>query len=201
MKSMNIYLCGVGGQGIGLLSEVMIRTAVAAGYEVMGADTHGLAQRGGTVVSHLRIGEGVFTPRVPPGQADLVLALERIEGLRGMEKMLKPGGTLIYYNTVYQPIGVRTNQDRYPSAAELEQAAERIGAHVRAVDLPDLDDPRMQNVALLGALAAGNYLARFDAATLEGVLRAVVPPKVIDLNLDVFYRAWNAGEQERNDDL
>ena len=77
MKSMNIYLCGVGGQGIGLLSEVMIRTALSAGYNVMGADTHGLAQRGGTVVSHLRIGPEVFTPLVPEGQE----AGHRLKGL------------------------------------------------------------------------------------------------------------------------
>ena len=66
MKPMNIYMAGVGGQGIGLLAEVLTRACVAAGYNVRGCDTHGLAHRGGVVVSHLRIGKDLLGPRVPP---------------------------------------------------------------------------------------------------------------------------------------
>ena len=65
MKSLNIYLTGVGGQGIGLLTKILTRACTIAGYRVRGCDTHGLAQRGGTVVSHLRIGDELFIPRVP----------------------------------------------------------------------------------------------------------------------------------------
>ncbi|GAG76749.1 unnamed protein product, partial [marine sediment metagenome] len=107
MKPMNIYLTGVGGQGIGLLSDVLALACVRAGYRVRGCDTHGLAQRGGTVVSHLRIGDSLFGPRVPPGQADLVVGLERLEALRAARAMLKSGGRLLYYDAVYQPIHVR----------------------------------------------------------------------------------------------
>ena len=193
MKNLNIYLCGVGGQGIGLLSEVMIRSAMAAGYNVMGADTHGLAQRGGTVVSHLRIGDQVFTPRVPEGQADVILALERIEGYRGLLRMLKPGGTLVYYDTVYQPISVRTGQDPYPTTQEVEAAAESIGARAIPVHLENLPDPRMQNVALIGKVAAMGIIAGFTPETVEGVLREVVPPKVIEKNMEVFAQASASG--------
>ena len=191
MDGINIYLAGVGGQGIGLLSEVMIRSASKAGYRVMGADTHGLAQRGGTVVSHLRLGENVYTPLVPPRQADIVMVLERIEGLRAMVKMMKSGGTLIYYNTVQQPISVRTGQDQYPSEAQIDQAAEQIGATAIPVFLEDIPDPRMQNVALLGRFASLGLVEKLNADLIEHVLESVVPPKVVEQNLKVFKNAMH----------
>ena len=79
MKTFNIYLSGVGGQGIGLLSELILRAVDHAGQPVKAVDTHGLAQRGGIVVSHIRIGPAVFSPLIRPHQADLVVALERHE--------------------------------------------------------------------------------------------------------------------------
>lgn len=100
---LNIYMIGVGGQGIGLLSETLIRAADYAGLKVRGVDTHGLAQRGGTVQSHLRIGEGIYSSLIQKGRADIVIGLERNEALRGMETYLKEGGTLIYYDTSWQP--------------------------------------------------------------------------------------------------
>ncbi len=189
MDKVNIYLCGVGGQGIGLLSEVMIRSAMDAGYTVFGADTHGLAQRGGTVVSHLRIGDGVFTPLVPKGEVDIVIALERIEGLRGLLKMLKPGGALLYYDTVQQPITVRANQDKYPTNDELQKAAKMIGARAIPVLLENLPDPRMQNVAVLGKLAAMELIKGLGSKVIEKVLKSLAPPKFVDANLDVFRAA------------
>ncbi len=194
MDKMNIYLCGVGGQGIGLLSEVMIRSAMEAGYKVFGADTHGLAQRGGTVVSHLRIGDGVFTPIVPEGQADIVLALERIEGLRGLLKMLKPGGTVLYYDTAQQPIAVRTGVDAYPTGDDVQKAAEAIGTKAVPVRLEDLPDPRMQNVAVLGRFASLGLIEGMDSSIIEKVLQSVVPPKVVDANLKVFQAAYSSND-------
>ena len=104
VEKFNIYLIGVGGQGIGLLSEAIIRACDYAGYPVKGVDTHGLAQRGGTVISHIRIGNGVYTPLIQEGNADLVVALERNEALRGLNTYLKDGGTLIYYNALWQTL-------------------------------------------------------------------------------------------------
>jgi indolepyruvate ferredoxin oxidoreductase, beta subunit len=193
VETINIYLCGVGGQGIGLLSEVMIRSCMAADHNVMGADTHGLAQRGGTVVSHLRLGDSVYTPLVPAGKADVVIALERVEALRGMLKMIRPGGTLIYYNTAYQPISVRTGQDKYPSELEVEAAAEKLGATVVRVCLDDMPDPRMQNVALLGKIASLNLIAGLNREVIGQTLESVVPPKVIKANREVFARAFEQG--------
>jgi indolepyruvate ferredoxin oxidoreductase beta subunit len=99
--TFNIYMTGVGGQGIGMLSEVLLRAADYAGYDVKAVDTHGLAQRGGMVVSHLRIGKQVYAPLVPKGEADMVVSLERHEAFQALIHMLKPGGVLIYYDAVW----------------------------------------------------------------------------------------------------
>ncbi|HSA34529.1 MAG TPA: 2-oxoacid:acceptor oxidoreductase family protein, partial [bacterium] len=92
----NIYITGVGGQGIGMLAEALIRAADHAGLAVKGVDTHGLAQRGGIVVSHLRIGDEVYSPLIPEGDADIAVALERHEALRALNGFVKDGGTLVW---------------------------------------------------------------------------------------------------------
>lgn len=152
MKSYNVYMSGVGGQGIGLLSEVLMRAADYAGYGVKAVDTHGLAQRGGIVVSHLRIGNRVFTPLIPAGEADLAIALERHEALRSLNSAVKPGGTLVYYDTVWQPLDVRLgNAGEVGSETIAEQARQRkIALH--RVCKPDLKDARMQNIVVLAQI-------------------------------------------------
>ena len=107
MDSFNIYLCGVGGQGIGLLNEVLIRAAEHAGHDLKGVDTHGLAQRGGIVQSHLKLGEHIYSPIVSENDADMVIALEIHEAYRAIPKYLKNNGKLVYYNTEWQPSEVR----------------------------------------------------------------------------------------------
>ncbi|MEJ2041523.1 MAG: 2-oxoacid:acceptor oxidoreductase family protein, partial [Desulfosarcinaceae bacterium] len=121
MKAYNIFMTGVGGQGIGLLSEVLIRAADHAGFTVKAVDTHGLAQRGGIVTSQLRIGSTVYTPLIPEQEADLVVALERHEALRGMNLMARENGTLIFYDTVWQPLDVRLGEAAETDNARIEE--------------------------------------------------------------------------------
>jgi indolepyruvate ferredoxin oxidoreductase beta subunit len=185
----NIYLCGVGGQGIGLLSEVLGQACLAAGHTVRGCDTHGLAQRHGTVVSHLRLGPAALVPRVPAGRAHLVVGLERLEALRAVKPMLEEGGTVVYYDTVYQPISVRMGQHRYPDAADLEAAVAARGGRLERVFFEDLADPRMQNVALLGRVVGTGVIEGLTAAIAETALAAAVPARLLDENLAVFRRA------------
>lgn len=194
MKAMNIYLCGVGGQGIGLLSKVLTEASLQAGYKVMAVDTHGLAQRGGTVVSHLRLGDQVRTPMVPAGEADLVISLERLEGLRGAQIMLKAGGTLIYYNAIQQPLMVRSGQAEYPDENEIAETLASRDIKVEKVDVAELPDPRMQNVALLGRLAGMGLIEGMDARLLESVLRESVPEHAMETNLKVFAEAQYQNE-------
>jgi indolepyruvate ferredoxin oxidoreductase beta subunit len=188
MKQMNIYLCGVGGQGIGLLAGVLAQSCLAAGYRVRGCDTHGLAQRGGTVVSHLRIGDQLFTPMVPPGHADLVIGLERLETLRAVSVMLRPGGTVIYYDSTYQPIHVRMGQAKYPTSAQLADAAAARSARLERVAM-ELPDARMQNVALLGRLAAIQAISGVDIEIVQEALNTVLSARAREANLAVFEKA------------
>jgi indolepyruvate ferredoxin oxidoreductase beta subunit len=189
MKSMNIYMAGVGGQGIGLLSDVLARACVQAGYSIRGCDTHGLAQRGGVVVSHLRIGTELFGPRVPPKKADLVVGLERMEALRATRTMLKPGGTVVYYETTYQPIAVRTKHSEYPSYDALVSAVHELNGTLEQVQISELPDPRMQNVALIGRIAALKAIEDVTTDIFEQALVNAVPPKVKDANMAVFKEA------------
>ncbi|MCP4200047.1 MAG: pyruvate ferredoxin oxidoreductase [Proteobacteria bacterium] len=189
MKPMNIYMAGVGGQGIGLLSDVLTRACVLAGYNVRGCDTHGLAQRGGVVVSHLRIGKELFGPRVPPRLADLVVGLERLEALRATRAMLKPGGTVVYYETTYQPIAVRTKEFEYPSTDELVSAVQGLNGKLEQVQISELPDPRMQNVALIGRIASLKAIEDVTTGIFEQALVNALPPKVKEANMAVFKEA------------
>lgn len=152
METFNIYLCGVGGQGIGLLCEILLRAADHAGCTAKAVDTHGLAQRGGVVVSHIRLGDSVHSPLIAERAADLVVGLERHEAFRGAQTMLRDGGTLIYYDTVLQPLGVRLGTDREIGADEVERGCVARGIVVHRVVHPDLPDPRMQNIVVLARL-------------------------------------------------
>jgi indolepyruvate ferredoxin oxidoreductase, beta subunit len=153
MNSFNVYLAGVGGQGIGLLSEIILRSADHAGFRVKGVDTHGLAQRGGKVVSQIRIGPSVFSPLIPARQADLVVALERHEALRAVVEFAKTGGFLVYYNAVWQPLDVRLGKSSEVSVADIEAQCRQIRVGHYPVCEADLEDARMQNTAVLAHIA------------------------------------------------
>lgn len=184
--TLNIYLCGVGGQGIGMLSEVLIRACLAGGHNVKGVDTHGLAQRGGIVVSQIKIGPLLFTPRINPGEADLVVGLEMLEAYRGAVNMLRQGGTVVYYDSQYQPIHVRMGQAEYPSHAQFEAVVKEKGGHLERVQVEDLPDPRMQNSALLGRIASLGLVPGVTAAMIETALLETVPAAHVDKNRAVF---------------
>ncbi|MFO8070279.1 MAG: 2-oxoacid:acceptor oxidoreductase family protein [Polyangia bacterium] len=188
-RTTNIYLSGVGGQGIGLLAEVLGQSCLAAGHRVRGCDTHGLAQRHGTVASHIRLGEAARMPRVPLGEADLILGLERLETLRAIKSMLKNGGVAIYYDTVYQPIHVRMKLADYPGHDELAAAVKRKDGRLERVLVEDLADPRMQNVALFGRAIGAGAVPGVSAETAEEALAEAVPPRLREENLAVFRAA------------
>ena len=192
MSVFNVYLTGVGGQGIGLLSGALGAAIVDAGHKLRGCETHGLAQRGGVVVSHLRLGDGAFAPRVPPGQADLVVSLERLEALRGAVNMLRPGGRVIYYDAEYQPIAVRMGEADYPKVEDIEAEVTEKGGMLERVFYDDLSDPRMQNVALLARVAALGAIDKITPDRLEKAITASVPAALLERNLEVYRRALGA---------
>ena len=101
----NILICGVGGQGTVLAAKVISQAAIANGEKVLSAETIGMAQRGGSVVSHVRIGSDVYSPLLPLGQADILIAFEAAEAVRNIE-YLKEGGTVIDNKKIIQRTGL-----------------------------------------------------------------------------------------------
>lgn len=188
MSAFNVFMIGVGGQGIGLLSEVLVRAADAAGLAVVGCDTHGLAQRGGTVVSHLRIGAGAHSPLVEEGTADLVLALERHEALRALHAMLRDGGALAWYDTSWQPLDVRLGIAAEVSPADIEAAASARGVRHYRVLVPDLDDPRQQNVAVLATAARLRLVPGLEAHHYEQALCDLLDGRALEANMALLRR-------------
>jgi indolepyruvate ferredoxin oxidoreductase beta subunit len=192
MSGFNVFMIGVGGQGIGLLSEVLIRAADAAGLPVVGCDTHGLAQRGGTVVSHLRIGAGAHSPLVEECSADLVLALERHEALRAMRTMLKDTGTMVWYDASWQPLDVRLGRTAEVSGSDIEtEAAGRAITQYR-VTVPGLDDPRMQNIAVLAETARRILIPGLLPRHYERAMEDLMDGQMLEANRGLF-RKLTAG--------
>jgi indolepyruvate ferredoxin oxidoreductase beta subunit len=184
----DIYLIGVGGQGIGLLSETLIRAADHAGLAVKGVDTHGLAQRGGMVVSHVRLGAGAHSPLVMAGQAEMVVALERHEALRGMNLYLRDGGTLVYYDTSWQPLNVRLKKDRPLEAAVISGECRVREIREVRVFQPGLEDPRMQNVAVLAEICRQKLVPGVNSGHVTAALNDLLAGPVLEKNLALFQK-------------
>jgi indolepyruvate ferredoxin oxidoreductase, beta subunit len=186
MKKFNIYLTGVGGQGIGLISEILLRAADYAGLNVKSVDTHGLAQRGGIVVSQIRMGRTVYTPLIPAGESDLVVALERHEALRGMISALKDGGVLIYYNTVWQPIEVRLeNADEVTEDMISHECQKRDIKEIRVFE-PRLKDIRMQNIAVLADIARLELIPGINHKNYVEAMKDLMESKKLEDNMKLF---------------
>ena len=151
--SKNIIICGVGGQGTVLAAKVLSQAAISNGERVLSAETIGMAQRGGSVVSHVRIGEDVFSPLVPQGQADVLIAFEAAEAVRNIA-FLKQGGSVIVNKKVVQPVTASLNGKAFDEN-EMISYLEKVAGNVIAVDTDqackDLGSSKVVNMVLLGA--------------------------------------------------
>jgi len=186
MKAFNIYLAGVGGQGIGLLSEILLRGADHAGLKVKGVDTHGLAQRGGVVVSQLRLGSRVYSPLIFQNEADLVVALEHHEALRGTNAALKDGGTLIYYNTAWQPLEVRLNLAEPVGGALISKECQKRNIREISVFKADLKDARMQNIVLLANIDKYSLIPGIKKEHYIQAMDDLLQGRLLETNIELF---------------
>jgi len=182
----DIYMAGVGGQGIGFLAQALAFAADRAGIAIRGCDTHGLAQRGGVVSSHLRLGARPGSPLVAVRSADLVIALERHEALRAARDYLKPGGTLLWYDVSWQPLAVRLGKADSVSREEIEEECRltlSISVRVFAEALPD---PRMQNAAVIAELARLGLPPGIRIDDYRSAFRDLLDGSVLERNLAVL---------------
>jgi indolepyruvate ferredoxin oxidoreductase beta subunit len=183
---MDIYIIGVGGQGIGLLSEAIIRAADYAGLPIRGTDTHGLAQRGGTVSSCVRLGSHAHSALIQDHCGDMVIALERNEALRGLNSHLRAGGTLVYYDTQWQPLLVRLGKE--PSLKSEDISAECLRRSIQEYRIipTALSSPKMQNIALLASIAKYNCIPNITPSHYEEALKDLLEGNKLEKNLSLF---------------
>lgn len=188
MENFNIYLSGVGGQGIGMLSETILRAADHAGLNVKSVDTHGLAQRGGIVVSQIRLGEKIYTPLIPEGAADLAVSLERHEALRAVNLALKDGGVLIYYNAVWQPLDVRLGSRKPVTEDQIRKECKKRNVQVLKVMDPELTDSRMQNTVVLSNIVHHDLIPRITRDHYQTAMSDLMAGKKLEDNMRLFNR-------------
>jgi len=186
MKSFNIYITGVGGQGIGLLSEVLLRSADHAGLKVKAVDTHGLAQRGGIVTSHMRFGENVFSPLIFRNQADLVVALERHEALRAVNSALKDNGILIYYDTAWQPLEVRIDAAEPVTNDMIRRTCRKRNIRKISVFKAGLKDARMQNMVVLANIDRYELIPNVNKEHYYAAMKDLMQGTMLKTNLELF---------------
>ena len=186
MQNFNIYICGVGGQGIGLLNEILIRAASDAGLPLKGVDTHGLAQRGGIVQSHLKLGNNICSPMISPNGADLIIALEIHEALRALPVYLKPDGKLVYYDTEWQPSEVRLFKKGRVSYDMIISDCRQKSIEVFKVYSSKLPSSKMQNIAVISAICKNSLIPDITKDNYLNSMKEVIKPELLDLNLEIF---------------
>ncbi len=191
----NIVLCGVGGQGTVLASRLISAAAMAKGVPVMSAETIGMAQRGGSVFSHLRLGEGVYSPMIARGEADLILAFEPGEAVR-MLPFLKAGGQVVVSSRPVMPVTATLSGASY-SAEEMIRFLKAHVENLMVVDaekaLEDVGSPKVLNLILLGAALQSGALG-LTADEIKAAILQKIPEKFHELNFRAL--AW-AGSGSR----
>ena len=183
MDSKNIMIVGVGGQGTLLTSRILGKLAVGAGYDVKLSEVHGMAQRGGSVVTFVRYGEQVAEPIVEEGQADVLIAFEKLEALRYLH-FLKKDGVVVVNDWRIDPITVVTGAASYPNGIieRLKKERKTIVAEAMA-EAKKLGTSKVFNVVVLGA--AARHMT-FSKEQWISVIESTVPPKTIEINKAAF---------------
>lgn len=185
--SLNIVLCGVGGQGTVLASKLISAAAMQKGVAVKSAETIGMAQRGGSVFSHIRIGDDAFSPMIAEGEADLIIAFEPAEAVR-MLPFLKEGGAVITSDRPVMPVTAALKGSGYNGVEMIDymKSLDTIGK-LLVVDtekaVKDLGNPKAMNMVLLGAASRSGLLGDISYQEIVNAMRSKVKPQFVDLNL------------------
>ena len=184
MKTRNVMIVGVGGQGSLLASKLLGRLLLTKGYDIKVSEVHGMSQRGGSVVTYVRFGDKVYSPIIDEGEADFIISFELLEGARYTE-FLAPGGRIITNTQRINPMPVITGAAQYPD--ELEKRLKQAGIAITAVDALSLAEQagssKAVNIVLMGVVS------RFFDFTEEEWLAAIresVPAKFLELNERAF---------------
>jgi len=183
-NTTSILIVGVGGQGTLLTARILAQVAVQMGNDVKVSEVHGMAQRGGSVVSQVRYGEKIYSPIIPLGGADIILAFEKLEAARWLD-YLKQDGMVIINNDRVDPLPVMSGKVKYPETItdKVKQKVDKTIV-VNATDVAvACGNVRAANVVLLGVLTAAMGL---PVDEVEAAIRTMVPAKALEVNLKAF---------------
>lgn len=184
METKNIMIVGVGGQGSLLASRILGAAAMASGYDVKVSEVHGMSQRGGSVVTYVRYSEGVASPVICEGEADVILSFEMLEAARWLP-YLRTGGTIVTGTQKINPMPVITGAAKYPE--EIDEKIRALGIKLVAEDAAaiaaEAGSEKAANVALIGLAA---HVLGFDADVLRKAVEDCVPAKAREINLRAF---------------
>lgn len=180
----NVLFVGVGGQGIILASKILSSSLLDAGYDVKMSEVHGMAQRGGNVVTQVRYGDEVFSPIVGKGQADVILCFEKVEALRWLD-YLKDGGKLIVNDYEIPSSTVLSGIEEYPKDIfeSIKAVVNDVTIINAAQEATDIGNIRAQNIILLGSMVQALGL---EGISFEKALKENIKEKFLDLNLKAF---------------
>ena len=188
MMNTNCLLCGVGGQGTVLASKLISAAAMKKGLKARSAETIGMAQRGGCVVSHVRIGDQIYSPLIPKGGADVIIAFEPAEAVRCLP-YLKKNGTVIVNTKPVIPVTASLGIGNYTGAEMIQYLREHVQnlIIVNGDEIAEkLHSAKALNVALLGAAAKSGALG-LSIEELEDVILERIPEKFRELNLNALH--------------
>lgn len=194
--AVRIFFTGVGGQGTLLATRMVGEAALAEGLPVTMSEIHGMAQRGGVVESSVVIGK-VFSPTIPDGEADILMAFEPLEALRAIPKC--HAESLIIASTApIVPFTVAVGQSTYPEVAELEQAIKEKVPNLLWVDAVELarkaGSERASNTVLVGVLAGTGRLP-IARRSWEEALQKTLPPRLVEINRQAFEAGYTVGTE------
>lgn len=189
-RCTNVILAGVGGQGAVLASKLLARAAMGRGLSVRTAETIGMAQRGGSVFSHVRVGERPgecpVSPLIGRGRADAIVAFEPAEAVRQLP-FLRPGGMVVTSDAPVVPVSAATGGPAYDLPAIMSYLRSSVGDRLFVVDAAaaetELGTAKALNVVLLGAAARAGALGPVTVDDLVASVRAIVKPRFVDLDL------------------
>ncbi len=188
---VNVVIVGVGGQGVLTTSHILARAAMLDGFNVVSAETHGMAQRGGSVEVHLRIGD-VKAPLCPYGSADYLASLEPVESLRYCHYLNTKSKVIINTRRISPP-SVSIGLARYPDLKEIVKTLREFSDNVYLINASDIAEKcgniQATNVVIAGALIALGLPLRLES--VEKVIEDYLPPKLVDLNVKALREGYN----------
>lgn len=204
MEVLNIIICGVGGQGNVLLEQIIGQSAMEEGYQVRAADTFGATQRGGSVLSHLRLGHEVNSCLIPWGRCDIILGLEPSEAVRTASTFLIENGLVVVNTSPVLPPKVKSGEQNYPSFEIMLSLLRQLTQNIIHLDATTLAKEnateRAMNVVMLGVLI-GSGAVPMNPGMVKQVMLKRVGASLAQVNAQAFDTGFEIGKQKQATEL